>query len=54
MADHLAHTNPELARKVLAFDGPQLLLLSAFILQAQALVGMIGDGRAPATPTDSR
>jgi hypothetical protein len=54
MADHLTHTNPELARKVLAFDGPQLLALSAFILQAQTLVGMIGDGRTPAPPTDSR
>jgi hypothetical protein len=54
MADHLTHTNPELARKILAFDGPQLLALSAFILQAQTLVGMIGDGRTPATPTDSR
>ncbi len=40
MADHLAHTNPGLAKKVQAFDGPQLVALSAFVLQAQALVGM--------------
>jgi hypothetical protein len=40
MADHLAHTNPALAKKVIAFDGPQLVALSAFVLQAQALVGM--------------
>jgi hypothetical protein len=42
MADHLAHTNPGLADKVLAFDGPQLVTLSAFVLQAQTLVGMSG------------
>jgi hypothetical protein len=42
MADHLARTNPALAEKVLAFDGPQLVALSAFVLQAQALVGMAG------------
>jgi hypothetical protein len=42
MADHLTHTNRDLARKVLAFDGPQLAALSAFVLQAQALVGMSG------------
>ena len=42
MADHLGRTNPELAEKVLAFDGPQLVALSAFVLQAQALVGMAG------------
>jgi len=46
MADHLTRTNPELAEKVLAFDGPQLVALSAFVLQAQALVGMAG-GQAP-------
>jgi hypothetical protein len=40
MAGHLAHTNPGLAKKVQAFDGPQLVALSAFVLQAQALVGM--------------
>ncbi len=40
MADDLAGTDPGLAEKVLAFDGPQLLALSAFVLQAQALVGM--------------
>jgi hypothetical protein len=40
MADHLTHTNQGLAKKVLAFDGPQLVALSAFVLQAQALVGM--------------
>jgi hypothetical protein len=51
MADHLTHTNPELAQKVLAFDGTQLVALSAFVLQAQALVGMAGDGRTPASPT---
>jgi hypothetical protein len=42
MADHLMHTNPTLAQKVLTFDGPQLVALSAFVLQAQALVGMSG------------
>jgi hypothetical protein len=41
-ADHLARTDPGLAEKVLAFDGPQLVALSAFVLQAQALVGMAG------------
>jgi hypothetical protein len=40
MADHLARTNPGLAKKVQAFDGAQLTALSAFVLQAQALVGM--------------
>ncbi|QEL20508.1 hypothetical protein [Limnoglobus roseus] len=40
MADHLGHTNRAVADKVLAFDGPQLLALSAFVRQAQALVGM--------------
>ena len=40
MAEHLTHTNPGLAKKVQAFDGPQLVALSAFVLQAQALVGM--------------
>jgi hypothetical protein len=40
MADHLTQTNPGLAQKVMAFDGPQLVALSAFVLQAQALVGM--------------
>lgn len=42
MAEHLTHTNPDLARRVAAFDGPQLLALSAFVFQAQALVGMGG------------
>ena len=42
MADHLRHTNHSLAEKVLTFDGPQLLALSAFVLQAQVLVGMTG------------
>jgi hypothetical protein len=42
MADHLTHTNAGLAKKVLAFDGAQLVALSAFVLQAQALVGMGG------------
>jgi hypothetical protein len=40
MADHLTRINPELAQKVMSFDGPQLVALSAFVLQAQALVGM--------------
>ena len=40
MADHLTPINSGLAKKVLAFDGPQLVALSAFVLQAQALVGM--------------
>ena len=51
MANHLTRTNPELARKVLAFDGTQLVALSAFVLQAQALVGMAGDDQGPASPT---
>ncbi len=42
MSDHLTRTNQDLANKVLAFDGPQLVALSAFVLQAQALVGMSG------------
>ena len=42
MADHLARTHQKLVQKVLAFDGPQLVALSAFVLQAQALVGMGG------------
>jgi hypothetical protein len=51
-ADHLAQVNPGLADKVLAFDGPQLVALSAFVLQAQALVGMAaGDGPNSAAPT---
>lgn len=50
MADHLTHMNRELAEKVLAFDGPELLALSAFVLQAQALIGMGGAGRDPASP----
>jgi TorA maturation chaperone TorD len=40
MADHLTTINPELANKVLAFDSPQLFAPIAFVLQAQALVGM--------------
>jgi hypothetical protein len=48
MADHLAGTDPGLAQKVLAFDGPQLVALSAFVLQAQALVGMTGGDRTAA------
>ncbi len=39
MADHLRHTNPVLARKVLAFDGPQLVALERLVFQAQTLVG---------------
>lgn len=44
MAEHLKHTNPDLATKVLTFDGPQLVALSAFVFQAQALVGMSNPG----------
>jgi hypothetical protein len=47
MAEDLAHTHPRLAEKVLAFDGPQLMALSAFVLQAQALVGMAGRDPPP-------
>lgn len=50
MSEHLTHTNPGLARKVAAFDGPQLLALSAFVFQAQALVGMAGPGGATPSP----
>jgi hypothetical protein len=46
MADHLAWTNPGLAEKLLAFDGSQFLALSAFVLQAQALVSMAGSAGA--------
>jgi hypothetical protein len=49
MADHLSKTAPALAAKVLAFDGAQLVALSAFVLQAQALVGMAAPG-TPAGP----
>jgi hypothetical protein len=51
MADYLRRINPELAEKVLAFDGPELVALSAFVLQAQTLVGMTGGDRAPAKTT---
>ena len=47
MAEHLTHTNLDLARRVMAFDGPQLLALSAFVFQAQALVGMGGGHGRP-------
>jgi hypothetical protein len=40
MASQLASRDRGLAEKILAFDGPQLLALSAFIIQAQVLVGM--------------
>lgn len=40
MADRLTHTNYSLAEKVKAFDAVQMLALSAFVYQAQALVGM--------------
>jgi hypothetical protein len=50
MAEHLAHVNPGLAQKVLTFDGPELIALSAFVLQAQALVGITGGGPAPVGP----
>ena len=46
MADHLARIQPELAKKVLAFDGLQIMALSAFVLQAQTLVGMSTGGVA--------
>lgn len=49
MADHLRHTDHSLAAKVLAFNGPQLIALSAFVLQAQALVGMGGERAASAS-----
>ena len=48
MTDYLTRTNRDLAEKVVAFDGPQLIALSAFVLQAQALVGM---GCGAAKPT---
>ena len=51
MADHLTYTNAGLAKKVLAFDGPQLVALSAFVLQAQALVGMSDRSRTPVGPS---
>jgi hypothetical protein len=50
MSEHLSGTNRTLADKVMAFDGPQLLALSAFVLQAQALVGMASHGRSSAAP----
>jgi hypothetical protein len=52
MADHLKRINPRLAEKVLSFDGPQLTALSAFVLQAQTLVGMTGGDKTPARPTE--
>jgi hypothetical protein len=52
MAEHLTHTHPGLAAKVLSFDGPQLVALSAFVLQAQVLVGM-GGGNRPESETTS-
>jgi hypothetical protein len=33
------------------FDGPQLGALSAFVLQAQTLVGMAGGDQTPGPPT---
>jgi hypothetical protein len=50
MTERLAHTNSELSRKVLAFDGPQMIALSAFVLQAQALVGMSDHTRTGLEP----
>ena len=50
MAEHLARTKRGLGDKVLAFAGPQLVALSAFVLQARALVGMAATGRTPAAP----
>lgn len=50
MAEHLMHTNDDLAHRVMAFDGPQLLALSAFVFQAQALVGMSGGLERSAEP----
>jgi hypothetical protein len=50
MTEQLAHTNPALSRKVLAFDGPQMVALSAFVLQAQALVGMSDHTRTGLEP----
>ena len=49
VGEHLARDNPGLAEKVLAFDGAQLVALSAFVLQAQALVGMVS--AAPTRPS---
>lgn len=40
VAGHLTRLNPGLAQKVQAFDEVQVVALSAFVLQAQALVGM--------------
>lgn len=47
MTSHLAHTKPDLAQKVSAFDEVQMVALSAFVLQAQALVGMTGGSQGP-------
>jgi len=47
-AGHLARVDPGLAEKVMAFDGAQLVALSAFVLQAQALVGMAASPPPPA------
>jgi hypothetical protein len=43
----LMQTNPNLAKKVIAFDGPQPVALRAFVLQAQALVGMSNRAGTP-------
>ncbi|QEL20512.1 hypothetical protein PX52LOC_07616 [Limnoglobus roseus] len=46
VANHLSQTNAGLAKRVMAFDSPQLLALSAFVLQAQVLVGMTAEATA--------
>jgi hypothetical protein len=46
MGEHLSHLDSGLARKIMAFNGPQREALSAFIRHAQTLVGM---GHAHAT-----
>lgn len=47
MTNHLAHIRPDLAQKVSAFDEVQMVALCAFVLQAQALVGMTAAGQGP-------
>jgi hypothetical protein len=47
MTGHLTNINPGLANKVSAFDEVQMVALSAFVLQAQVLVGMAAVGKSP-------
>ena len=50
VAKHLTHSDPRLARKVSELTPIQRVALSAFVLQAQALVGMSSAPASTETP----